>query len=163
MPAKSTKLGPGTLVLGEIGTPQDASCQVVGAEVGWDVDAEDPITTLCGDAVGGGRTYSATLSGSFLQDLDDDAGLVAYTWTNKGVDVPFVFVPNTAAKATVTGKLTIDPLNVGSTDDHGATMQSDFEWGCVGEPSLTWEAEPPAPNGDGGQAVVDEDLVGADA
>lgn len=93
---------------------------------------------LCGDVVPGGTTYTASLSGTFLQDLAEQDGLVAFTWANRGTSVPFVFIPNTAAGATVTGTLVIDPLNVGSTDDYGSTMTSDFEWDCVGEPELNW-------------------------
>ena len=137
MTAISTKLGPGTLTLGETGTSQDASCQLTGAVVAWDKDKADDITVLCGDVVAGGTTYSATLSGTFLQDLSADDGIVAYSWANKGLAVAFTFTPNTDAGATVTGTLIIDPIDVGSTDDYGSTMTSDFEWDCVGEPALT--------------------------
>lgn len=155
MAVKSTKLGPGTLNLGATGTEQDASCQLAGAVVAWDKDKADDITVLCGDVVAGGTTYTATLSGSFLQDLEDEAGLVAYTWANKGLEVPFTYIPNTAAGATVTGQVIIDPIDVGSTEDYGATMASDFEWDCVGEPLLEW----PAPGDDA--SVQDVEPVGA--
>ena len=138
MTAVSTKLGPGTLTLGETGTEQDASCQLTGAVVAWDKDKADDITVLCGDVVGGGTTYTAKLSGTFLQDLTADDGIVAFTWANKGVQVPFTFTPNTEAGATVAGNLIVDPIDVGSTDDYGSTMTSDFEWDCVGEPTLTF-------------------------
>ena len=138
MPAVSTKLGPGTLILGEVGTGQDASCQLTGAVVGWSKDKADDVTVLCGDVVAGGTTYTATLSGTFLQDLTADDGIVAFTWDNKGTQVPFTFVPNTDAGATVTGQVVIDPIDVGSTDDYGSTMTSDFEWDCVGEPAIAF-------------------------
>jgi hypothetical protein len=136
--AFATKLGPGTLTLGPVGTPMDASCQLANAVVQWDKDVEDDITVLCGDVVPGGATYSAALAGSFLQDLSEEDGLVAYTWENKGTVVDFEFVPNTAAGATVTGQVTIDPLDIGSTEDYGAVLTSDFEWACVGEPAVAW-------------------------
>ena len=136
MTVNSVKLGPGTLQLGETGTGFDASCQMTGGIVGWDKDKADDITALCGDIVAGGTTYSATLSGTFIQDLGEDDGLVAYTWTNKGTEVPFVFTPNDASGQAVNGRCIIDPIDVGSTDDYGSTMTSDFEWDCVGEPTL---------------------------
>lgn len=143
MPASSTRLGPGTLTLGDTATPFDASCQMENGVISWDKDADDPITVLCGEVVPGAVRYNSTLSGTFLQDLDlGDAGLVAYTWNNKGVTVPFEFVPNTAAGATVTGELIIDPLDVGSTEDYGTIMASDFEWDLVGEPTITFAASP---------------------
>jgi hypothetical protein len=138
MAVKSTKLGPGTLTLGETGTLQDASCQLTGGVVAWDKDRADDVTVLCGDVVAGATTYTATLSGNFLQDLEDEAGLVAWSWEHKGEQVTFVYTPNTAAGAAVSGSLIVDPIDVGSTDDFGATMSSDFEWDVVGEPVLDW-------------------------
>lgn len=136
---KSTKLGPGTLTFGPTATVQDASCQLQNGVVGWDKDKDDDITVLCGDVVAGGTNYTATLSGTFLQDLEDETtGLVKYSWEHKGETVEFVYTPNTAAGATVTGQVIVDPIDVGSTEDFGATMTSDFEWDCVGEPTLSW-------------------------
>jgi hypothetical protein len=137
MPVSTTKLGPGTLTLGETGTELDASCQLLGAMVEWDKDKEDDETTLCGDVVPGDMTYTATLSGTVYQDLAEATGLVAYTWEHKGETVAFEFVPNTAAGATVTGDVIVDPLTVGG-DEMKVKMQSDFEWDCVGEPTIAF-------------------------
>jgi hypothetical protein len=104
MVAKSTRLGPGTLTIGTA-TPFDASCQLANGVVAWDKDKDDDIRVLCGDTVPGATTYTSTFSGTFLQDLADEAGLVAYTWEHKGESLPFEFVPNTAAGATVTGTI----------------------------------------------------------
>jgi hypothetical protein len=139
--AFATKLGPGTLTIGDVLIDGvDASCQLQNAVVSWDKDADDDITVLCGDVVPGAVTYSATFSGAFLQDLSEADGLVAYSWANKGQTVDMEYVPNTAAGASVTGQITIDPLDVGSTEDYGAVMSSDFEWSFVGEPVLTFGA-----------------------
>src|SRR3954462_3445352 len=121
MPANSTRLGPGTLTLtpdpgGTTPTPVDFSCQLANAVVSWDKDTDDDITVLCGDTVAGAATYTSTFSGAMLQDLADAAGIVAFSWDNKGAQVGFDFTPNTAAAATVTGIVTVDPLDVGSTD-----------------------------------------------
>lgn len=142
MTAYSTRLGPGEFTFGPTATPIDASCQLANAVLAWDKDADDDIRTLCGDTVAGAVTYSASLSGTLLQDLTEADGVVAYTWAHKGEAVDFTFTPNTDAGATVTGKIVIDPLDVGSDDDYGAIMQSDFEWACVGEPTLTIPATP---------------------
>lgn len=155
MPAKSTRLGPGTFTFGETGTPLDASCQLANGVVSWDKDAEDPITVLCGDTVPGSVTYTAAMSGNLLQDLEDEAGVVGYTWAHRGEAVPFTFTPNTAAGATVTGTIVIDPLDVGSEDDYGAVMTSDFEWDIVGTPTLTFgAAEPEALTAEAEPALV---------
>lgn len=138
MTAHSTRLGPGEFTFGPSGTPMDASCQLANGVVQWDKDTDDDITVLCGDTVPGSVTYTSSISGSLLQDLSEEDGLVAYTWEHKGEAVPFTFIPNTAAGATVTGTVVVDPLDVGSTDDYGAVMASDFEWNIVGEPALSW-------------------------
>lgn len=140
----TTRLGPGEFTFGPTGTPLDASCQLANGTVSWEKDADDDITTLCGDTAAGSVTYTATMSGNLLQDLTEDDGLVAYTWAHKGEAVPFTYIPNSAAGATVTGTLTIDPLDVGSSEDYGAVMTSDFEWSCVGEPELSWGTAEPA-------------------
>ena len=136
MAVKSVKLGPGTLMLGDVASQQDASCQLQNGVVAWDKDRADDITVLCGDVVAGGTTYTATFAGTFLQDLGATPGLVEWSWTNKGTEQAFEFVPNTAAGKAVTGVLIVDPIAVGSTDDYGTTMTSDFEWDIVGEPEL---------------------------
>lgn len=135
MTATVTKLGPGTVSIGEVGTEVDFSCQVVGAVVEWSSDKDDDVTVLCGDTISGAITFSATFSGSILQDLADDAGIVAYTWTNKGATVPLVFVPSTEAGKQVSGDVTLIPLSVGG-DETGSNLTSDFEWAFVGDPVL---------------------------
>jgi len=134
MPGKVTKLGPGTLILSATPTTVDMSCQLAGAWVKWDKDKEDDTPVLCGETIAGGTTYTGKLSGNVLIDLSD-GGLVEYTWTNKGTQVPFVFVPNTAEGKEINGTVTVDPLDVGS-DEVKKNMRTDFEWDCVGEPVL---------------------------
>lgn len=124
-------LGPGSLVLGEIGTELDLSCQMTNVVVQWEVDAEDAEPTLCGGSIGGARTYTATLAGSVFQDIETD-GVVDYTWKNKGVEVKFKFIPDSAGTAEVTGTVVIDPINLGG--DVRTRNKSDFEWQCVGDP-----------------------------
>lgn len=133
MAPKVTKLGPGTLTVGPVGTPQDVSCQIQNAVVAWSADTEDDLKVLCGDTVPGARTYTSTISGTMLEDLST-GGFVDYSWTHRGETQDVVFTPNTADGATVTGQVIIDPLDVGSTDDFGTPMSSDFEWAFVGDP-----------------------------
>jgi hypothetical protein len=136
MTVNKTQLGPGTLTLGEVGTPLDISCQIISAMVEWDKDKDDDITVLCGDIAAGATTYSATLTGELFQDVDDPAGILATSWTNKGEETPFVFTPNTTAGTTVEGILVLDPISFGG-DEAKANMTSDFTWSIVGEPTLT--------------------------
>lgn len=135
MPAKVSKLGPGSLSIGEVGTEVDFSCQVEFAQVTWDKSKDDDVTVLCGDVVPGAITYTAKLKGKLFQDQSDAAGIVQFSWANKGTVVPFIFVPNDTDAVEVTGEVTMDPISVGS-DTANANMKSDFEWDCVGEPEL---------------------------
>ena len=132
MTAKATKLGPGTLTIGETTTTLDLSCQLSAAHVEWDKDKEDDTPVLCGEDVPGGVAYTAKLTGTVLLDLSP-TGMVDFTWTHKGEQFPFTFVPNTAEGVEVTGVLTVDPLDVGG-DEVKKNMSVDFEWDCVGEP-----------------------------
>ena len=135
MPATIVKLGPGLLQIGATGTETDFTCQITAAHVDWEVDAEDAVTVLCGDSIPGDRTYAAVLAGTLYSDLGNPDGIVEYTWTHKGEQVPFKFVPSTTAGKQVTGTLIVDPLSVGG-EEAGANMTSDFEWACVGTPTL---------------------------
>ena len=135
MPATTVKLGPGKLAIGEVGTETDFTCQITAAQVEWSVDVGDDTVVLCGETVPGERTYSSVLSGTLYQDLGVAAGIVAYSWEHKGEEVPFEFIPSTAAGQAVSGTLIVDPLSVGG-DEAGANMTSDFEWTIVGEPVL---------------------------
>jgi len=139
MPAKVTKFGPGTLTIGEVGTPLDVSCQVISCQVEWDKDKDDDIVVLCGETVAGSTIYSAQITGEMFIDPEDAAGILALSWSDKGTTVPFEFTPNTAAGTACSGDLVLDPLAFGS-DEPKANMTSDFTWACVGEPVLTFAA-----------------------
>lgn len=134
MPANTTTIGPGSLVIGETGSPLEFSCQVTEATVEWDVDAEDDVALLCGDVEGGDEVFTASLSATLYQDLGAESSIVSYTWEHKGDVVPVTFVPSTAAGQQVTGNVRLRPINVGGEARTKAT--SDVEWPFVGEPTL---------------------------
>lgn len=147
---KLLTLGPGSLVLGSIGSPLDLSCQLTNIRVEFEASAEDPEMTLCGETVGGSRTYSAKLAGTLFQDAEEN-GVIDYSWKNKGVEVPFKFVPDSTGTAAVTGRCTVDPITIGG--DTRVKNKSDFEWQCIGEPvfnPLSNEGGTPAAVGVGG-------------
>jgi hypothetical protein len=134
MPIKSNKLGPGTLTIGAVGTPLDWTAQVASCTVKWSKNQEDGVPVLSGETLSGDKNWTAKLAANLILDLSDD-GLVEYTWANKGEEVGFTFVPDTAAGKAISGVVSIDPIDVGG--DSGKTMRSDIEWDCVGAPELT--------------------------
>ena len=137
MAVSTEVLGPGTLTIGETGTPIDASCLVNNCKITVTKDQSDSTTKLCGDEAAGATTYTFALTGNVDQDLATTTGLHALSWSAAGSSQPFTFTPNTEVGATAVGDLTIDPLEFGG-DEMGADMTSDFEWTCVGKPVITY-------------------------
>lgn len=131
---KIHKLGPGTLVLGSIGTQLDMSCQLTNFKVAAEADAEDSEAVLCGDTIAGARIYTWTASGALFQDIEAD-GVIDFTWKNAGTEMPYKFVPDAAGTAAVTGRLIVDPLEFGG--DVNVKNKSEFEWAHVGTPNFT--------------------------
>ena len=133
MPIKSYVMGPGKFTLGA--APLDVSCQVTTLAVNptENVTTEDAVHVLCGETLASADTvdYTYTVSGTVLQDLAV-GGVVDYTWTNKGTNVPFNFVPNTAAARGVTGTCRVIPLTIGGEVTQRPT--SDFEFVIIGTP-----------------------------
>lgn len=131
------KLGPGTLVLGSVGTQLDMSCQLTEITIAAEGDSEDSEGTLCGETIAGARTYAWTMTGSLFQDYETD-GVIDFTWKNTGAEVPFKFVPDVSDPAAVTGRVTIDPLSIGGTVNQ--KNKSEFEWSIVGTPVFDAES-----------------------
>lgn len=134
MPPIAEEMGPGTLSIGAVGSVLDMTAQVTKCAVAWKADAADSAKVLSGATVGGGRSYSATVSITVYQDDLEAGGMVDYSWSHRGDEVPFTFVPRTGGRG-VSGVLTVDPIDVGG--DVGAKNTADITWDCVGEPELT--------------------------
>lgn len=134
MAVKYTKVGPGTLTIGEIGSEADFSCQVTECVLTADKDQEDNLTVLCGDTVAGDIVYTYSLTGELVQDLSSD-GVVKYSHTNAGVELPFTFEPNSVSGPTISGVLIMDPLDIGGAANTKATAE--FEFSVVGKPIWT--------------------------
>lgn len=131
---KSYKMGPGSLVIGETGSPLEIACQITACTVEFETDSEDDVPTLCGGTLAGDETETATLTGTIIQDLSD-AGVVDYTWTHSGEVTDVTFVPNSDAGRTITGQVKVRSLNVGG--DVRTSPTSDFEWPFVGKPAMS--------------------------
>lgn len=126
--------GGGTLSIGGLATAKDFTAQVRSCTVTWKKDQDDAVPVLSGDELGGQVTYTATLEATFIQDLTED-GLVDFTWDNAGEDMPFTYEPSSTAGRTISGTVTIDPLDVGG-DAKAKAPTSDVKWACVGRPTI---------------------------
>lgn len=140
MPIVTEKLGPGVLTLGSgpLAVQQQlTSCKLVPAE---NVTIDDAVLVLSGEEVPEEttETYTWTLQGEFLQDLLA-AGVVAWSWANKGTEQTFTFEPNDnhGTEASFTGTVKPVPLQVGG-DEVGKRMTAAFTWRIVGDPTPTW-------------------------
>lgn len=127
-------LGPGTLTIGETGTPVDVSCLVNNAVISADKSQTDSTTKLCGTVKPGTVTYEYSLAGNMDTDVADEAGFFALSQASAGEEVAYTFTPNTEAGTVATGTLILDPLDFGG-DTSGETMTSDFEFSLVGAPT----------------------------
>lgn len=127
MAVKSYKLGPGTLTLGA--APLDVSGQVRSCRVNpsENVTTTEAVPVLTGEELPAEDevTYTSTLEVTLLQDLTA-AGIVDYSWTNAGDEVPFSFVPSTVEGREVSGTVRVVPIAIGG--DVRTRPTSDFTW-----------------------------------
>lgn len=130
------ELGPGTLILGA--GPLDVSAQLTACKVttSENVSTTDKRKVLSGETKDGSESVDFThaLEGSMFQDLSA-AGVVAWSWTNRGTPQVFTFVPSTAAGRQVQGTLKPVPLQIGG-DEVESDMEADFTWRIVGTPDF---------------------------
>jgi len=128
------KVGPGMLAIGEVGSAVDIAARCSSALIKWKKDAEDSEQMLSGDTEAGDVVYTAQLTAKVKQGDLTASGLVAFTWSNKGQQLPFVYSPY-GDGPDIVGELIVDPIDVGG--DVGTKPTSDITWDCIGEPELS--------------------------
>lgn len=133
MAIRAYTVGPGTLTFSG-GKAEQVSSHITAARITTKADRGDNLKVLSGEEIPGESTYSFALEVSCLQDLMVD-GLVDFSWNYMGQVVPFVYTPNTANEAMVSGQVVVDPISIGGAVGDRAT--SDFTWNCVGRPTFS--------------------------
>jgi len=141
-PTTVAKLGPGTLTIGQTGTPIDVSCLVNGAKIVATKDVSDPTTKLCGTKRSGTISYTYELSGNMDIDPADPDGIFALSQNNPGTEVEYVFTPSTEAGTSAAGVLVLDPLDFGG-DEFGDDLTSDYTFALTDKPTYTFPTPPP--------------------
>ena len=134
MPVHTMTIGPGSLIFGETGSPQEFNAQCTSATVSWSFSADDDVPVLSGEVVAGDDTNTAVISGNCFQDLTEN-GFTTWSWTNRGQVVPFIYVPNDDLGRAVVGEVKVRPTDVGG--DVKTKARTDWEFPCVGEPELS--------------------------
>lgn len=139
----SFKMGPGTLVLDPDDDDMSFSTQITSgiASSTENVDSTDDVWVLSDEQLPGEDTvtYTWQLALNVVQDIAAD-GTVAYSWANKGLEKPFLFIPSTAAGRQITGTVRIAPISIGG--DVKTRPQADITWqGKKGEDFILADVE----------------------
>lgn len=132
MPIVDSRLGPGTLTLG--GT--DYGVQVSNVKLTPSTDITDGTKTLGvsdPDPVVADPKWE--LSGTAIQDFDDDGGFVEFCRANAGDSVAFSWVPN-ATGPSYAGNCTVIAVEIGG--DVGTQITTDFTFPVTGQPTVTY-------------------------
>lgn len=131
MAIKASKLGPGVLTLGETGTTTEFGSQCTKIQIDPETKDGEIIAVLSGEELVDGADDTYKLTGEFLQDYSVE-GLVLWTWTHHGEQMPYTFTPNSAEALTMTGQCIIRRVMIGG--DVKKRNTSPFEFVGVGEP-----------------------------
>jgi hypothetical protein len=137
MAIKKYNLGPGTLTLGAGALAVEGQLRNCRVEAAEQVTTTEAIPVLSGEELAGSDrvTFTWTLAGTLLQDLEA-AGVIDWSWANKGTEQPFTFVPNTVEGRQVSGICKPVPITIGgdvtgTAANPGDPAQSDFTWRCL--------------------------------
>lgn len=133
MAIQSFIVGPGSLIFGAPGDPDEMAAQITSCTLTPSTDVGDPVDVLSGEQLPGERETTWVLEGTFLQDLKA-TGITAYTLDNAGLTKPFTYIPNNAHDRSASGNVIIDPTAIGG--DVKARATADFEFSVVGTPAL---------------------------
>lgn len=142
MAIKVYDLGPGTLKLGAANLEINAQLRNCRIEATENVATTDSKPVLSGEELAGSDrvTFTYTLAGTLLQDLTA-AGIIDWSWLNKGTWNVFTFIPSTAAARQVKGSVAVVPITIGgeitgTPGKRGDNPTSDFSWRAKG-PTVT--------------------------
>lgn len=137
MTIKSYLLGPGTLELGAAPLVVSSQMRSVVIKATEKVTQSEAIPVLSGEELAGDESVSYDWAAvlTFLQDLSD-AGSLDWSWTNRGTEQPFRFVPSTAEGRECTGTLVPVPLDLGGAVDKTKRPESSTTWRIKGTPTL---------------------------
>lgn len=128
-------IGPGVLTIGETDALQTFEQQATSCKVTPSVNKGDRVPTLSGASVAGDRTETFTLNGTFLQDFGKVESRTEWLWTHRGEVHPFAYTPNSSNGKTITGRLTVEAIEIGGDAESKPT--SDFEFELEAAPEFT--------------------------
>lgn len=124
-----SRLGPGTLTLGST----DFGVQISNVRLAPNHDEEDGTPTLGIPQPAPLVTTTWVLSGSAIQDWENDSGFVEYCRTNNNTVVTFEWVPNDGKAVKFTGNCQVKAVEFGG--DVASQNTTDWEFAVVGDPA----------------------------
>lgn len=140
MAVKAHKLGPGSLKFGETGSEVEFAVALRSCTVEPETDEGDMIPVLSGDEFTDGDDDSYTLSGSLVENYDEDS-LQIWAHVNRNTQVPFLFRPDNDKTLGVKGTVTVRRIAIGG--DVKERNEVDFEFPGVGDYDLVDDAGSP--------------------
>lgn len=136
MPPTDSRLGPGTLTIGELTAVE---CQMQNIRLTPEHNEEEGVPTLCDPKPVPTFTTAWTLQGTAIQDFELAAleGFQEYCRTNNGIEKPFTWVPNTnyggTTKVQYSGTVQIRAVEIGG--EPGKQITTEFALPVKGEPT----------------------------
>lgn len=135
MPLTDSRVGPGTLVIGEL---TSVECQMSNVRLVPEHNEEDGVATLCDPEPVPETTTAWTLQGTAIQDFELPAatGFQEYCRANNKAEKPFTWTPNTnyggTTKVQYTGTVQIRAVEIGG--EVGKQITTEFSMPVKGEP-----------------------------
>lgn len=112
MATKIRTLGPGSLTIGEPGSPESFGADVTNVTLTPDTSTDDAINFLDGSSEAGAQITTWTLGGTIKENFNMDS-LQVWCLTNAGQTKPFTFIPSNEGNLQLSGSVTIAPVGFG--------------------------------------------------
>ena len=126
--------GPGSLPIGEAGSPQQFAGDITKITVTPSTDSEDDTPLLDGTNESGADSTTWELGGTVLDKYTLDSVSV-WAANNAGKELPFMFTPTSEAELEIAGVVKIRPIAFGG--DVKKKNANDFAFPLVGDPTFS--------------------------
>jgi hypothetical protein len=124
MPVTTSKLKTGTLTLDGVAfATQATNVRLVPPEA---PSGDDVGEVLSGDPLPPETENPWVMALVMVQDFEDVAGFVNFTWTNQGEKVPYTWAPMGATGPSFSGTVTVWPVELGG--EVKKRLTSEAEW-----------------------------------
>lgn len=127
-------LGPGSLSIGEAGSPRQFAGDITKVTLTPSTDSEDDTPLLDGTNESGADTTTWELGGTVLDKYTQDS---LFTWAaeHAGEELPFVFTPSTDGTFEAAGVVKVRPFAMGG--DVKKKNSNDFAFPLIGDPTFS--------------------------